>query len=302
MKIQYENWKPHRTSLKMVVDANTIIEDYAVQGYTITLRQLYYQFVAQDLFANNLANYKKLTTAITKGRLGGLIDWSAINDTTRILKGWEFEESVDNVINTSPNRISFDFWARQDYYVEVWVEKEALGNVIARACGKHIVPYMSCRGYMSSSSIWRAGQRFAQARNEGKDCVLIHLGDHDPSGIDMTRDNDARLELFSQDFVDVRRIALNRDQVDFHKPPPNPAKMTDSRVAEYITNHGTSSWELDALSPKIIETLIVDEIKDLIDVDIWNETRQKELEKEGILRKLANNWYEVQTYLDSLPG
>ena len=112
------------------------------------------------------------------------------------------------------------------------------------------MPYMACKGNLSASEAWRAGQRFERAAEAGKDLVLFHLGDQDPSGVDMTRDNGDRVELYSSgQFVDVRRLALNMDQVEEYSPPPNPVKLTDSRAEGYVAQFGTSSWELDALEP-----------------------------------------------------
>jgi hypothetical protein len=175
------------------------------------------------------------------------------------VKPWLIEESEQEVLKDIERGFALDRWARQNTYVEVWVEKEALASVIERPCGRFAVPYMSCKGYLSVSEAWRAGQRFEEMLDQGRHCVLIHLGDHDPSGIDMTRDNDDRLALFAGERIDVRRIALNMDQVQRYNPPPTPTKITDSRAGDYIRKHGQTSWELDALQPQVLDKLISDE-------------------------------------------
>lgn len=295
----FKHWKPSLHSSALVTKANQIINDYREQGYILTLRQLYYQFVARDLIENSERSYKNLGNIISKARDAGLIDWSAIEDRNRSFNTFWTDEDSLNVIEDTPRQIRFDQWARQDTYVEVWVEKEALGNVISRACNQFLVPHMSCKGYLSSSEAYRAGKRFERAHMEGKDLVLIHLGDHDPSGIDMTRDNDERLELYSCfSDVDVRRIALNMDQVEQYTPPPNPAKITDSRAKDYIKKFGRTSWELDALEPQVIEDLITKEIKSLINFDTWREVEELEYEEKEKLRRLSRNWDDVQKFLD----
>ncbi|MCH9712689.1 MAG: hypothetical protein K0U20_08715 [Proteobacteria bacterium] len=201
-----------------------------------------------------------------------------------------------------PHYIRFDQWARQDTYVEVWVEKEALGNVIERACKPLMVPHMACKGYLSASEAWRAGMRFEDKLNEGKNCVLIHLGDHDPSGIDMTRDNADRLDLFAGQGVDVQRIALNMDQVRQYGPPVNPTKLKDSRAKEYIKRYGKSSWELDALEPAVLESLITDTVEQYIDPDIWDEVSEQEREVKAQLTAVYDNWDEITDLLNNLEG
>jgi len=178
------------------------------------------------------------------------------------------------------------------------VEKDALTSVIERPCGRYRVPYMPCKGYLSASEAWRAGRRFMRKANAGRRCVLIHLGDHDPSGIDMTRDNGDRLELFGESSrVEVRRIALNMSQVEQYDPPPNPAKVTDSRAADYIARYGATSWELDALEPRVLDALISDELLGLIDGDRWEETRREEAERREVLAALYDRFEDVANFI-----
>lgn len=295
MKIKYEHWNPRNDTLKIVATADEIIKEYQNAGYVLTLRQLYYQFVSRDIIPNSERSYKNLGSAITKARMAGLIDWNAIEDRNRHHNSFWTDEDVLSPINDLPSFIRFDQWSRQETYVEVWVEKEALGNVVSRACTPLMVPYMSCKGYLSASEAWRAGQRFERKLQEGKNCVLIHLGDHDPSGIDMTRDNKDRMDIFTQmtDGVNMSRIALNMDQVNLYAPPPNPAKVTDSRAKEYIKKYGKTSWELDALEPAVLEKLITNEIGKYLDRDIWNQVKEQENDAKQMLERVAQNWGEI---------
>lgn len=301
MKIKYKEWNPNAKSALRIEQANTIINEYRANGYTLTLRQLYYQFVIKKLIPNTQKSYKALVNLITNGREAGLISWEAIEDRTRKHNRYYFEESSANVIDGLDYDITFDQWARQDHYIEVWVEKDALSDVISRPCRDHQVSFMACKGYLSASASWRAGNRFRDAERQGKNCVLIHLGDHDPSGLDMTRDNDDRLELFARSHnIDVRRIALNMDQIEQYGPPPNPAKTTDSRATGYIDKFGPVSWELDALEPSVIENLIDDEISSLIDRRVWDIVENEEQEETKILTKLKNNWSQVSDFLGEI--
>ena len=280
--------------------ANSIIDEYSSAGYTLTLRQLYYQFVARGLIENSERSYKNLGTVITDGRMAGQIPWDAIEDRGRGIRPWLIEEDEQAVFHEIEGNFALDKWARQNTYVEVWVEKEALAAVVERPCGRYAVPYMPCKGYLSASEAWRAGQRFEEALDQGRHCVLIHLGDHDPSGIDMTRDNDDRIALFAGERIDVRRIALNMDQVQQYNPPPNPAKVTDSRAADYIARFGRTSWELDALNPQILDRLITDEIESLIDPDIWQETMDEQRERREVLKKFYTHFDQMREFAEGL--
>lgn len=276
----------------IIYDANAIIAEYQAQGFTLTLRQLYYQFVSRDLIPNKQSEYKRLGSVINDARLAGLIDWDAIEDRTRNLEVQPAWDSPNAILDVVANQYRTDPWKYQKYRVEVWLEKEALVGVIEPACQRWRVPYFACRGYSSQSEQWRAGKRFGRYVRAGKKVVVLHLGDHDPSGIDMTRDNSDRLNMFARSMtgVQVKRIALNMDQVEQYSPPPNSAKATDARFAGYQSLYGDESWELDALSPTVIDALISDDIEILVDQEAWDVSMANEERERRALTRLAAEW------------
>jgi len=275
--------------------ANVFIEEYRKQGYKLSLRQLYYRFIAKAWLPNTEQSYKRLGSIITDARLAGEIPFDRIEDRGRKCKLPYNNDEPASVLDGIEYAYSEDRWATQDTYVEVWVEKDALSNVIERPCNTWDVPYMACKGYMSASAQWDAGNRFKAAEAEGKRTVLIHLGDHDPSGIDMTRDNQVRVSMFSECEVEIRRIAMNMDQIEKYSPPPNPTKVTDSRAKAYMREFGDTSWELDALTPSVISDLISSEIKSFIDFEAWNAAGEIERENREMLAKISDN---AQAVLD----
>jgi hypothetical protein len=294
-KIRYQSKSFNDSSREIIKKANEIIADYQAQGYMLTLRQLYYQFVAKQPlrvpFANNIQSYKRLGSIINDARLAGMIDWNAIEDRTRNLETLPSWASPREILESCSHQFRYDRWKDQPRRVEVWVEKEALVGVVQRIANEYRLPFFACRGYVSQSETWGAGQRFLAYERGGQDVVVLHLGDHDPSGIDMTRDNYDRLYMFTeQSNVEVRRLALNYDQVEQYNPPPNPAKLTDSRATAYIERFGNESWELDALEPSVIAELVRSQMPDLIDWDLWEAAIEREDEARARLAKLAKNW------------
>ncbi len=256
MKIAYIETRFNSKTLGLIEAANSIIKEYDALGYELTLRQLYYQFVSRNLIVNTERSYKNLGEVINNGRLAGKISWKAIVDRTRNLVGNSHWEGPGDIVDACARQFQIDKWATQKNRVEVWVEKDALVGVIERACRSLDVSFFSCRGYTSQSEMWVAAMRLKQYRQGGQTPVIIHLGDHDPSGKDMTRDIDDRLALFMGKPMEVNRIALNMNQIEKYGPPPNPAKITDSRAKDYIEEFGPESWELDALDPKVLHDLV----------------------------------------------
>ena len=289
MKICYEHKRFSQGTLYLIEKANEIVNEYTEQGYSLTVRQVYYQFVARDLIPNEEKWYKRIVRTISDARIAGLLDWTSIEDRTRSLRSLSTWDSPKDVMQSAADSYLIDMWENQSYRVEVWIEKDALIGVISAICNSLRVSYFSCRGYTSQSSLWRASRRIRSYGRAGQDFVLLHLGDHDPSGIDMTRDITDRLTLFVGEPIDVRRIALTMKQIDEHNPPPNPTKITDTRSGEYIRKWGNDCWELDALNPQVITELINKNVLDCREEDYWEVAMKKERKDTDKLLDIVNN-------------
>jgi hypothetical protein len=288
-------WKPHAATLVVVERANSIIEEYQAQGFALTLRQLFYQFVSRGQLENRFNEYKRLGIIVRNARDGGMIDWDAIEDRTREVNTHSAWGSPADVIRTAANAYQLDLWDAQRYRPEVWIEKDALLGVIEGVCTEYRVPYFAHRGNNSQTLQYQAGKRFAEYLDQGLIPLVLHLVDHDPKGIDMTRDNIERLRLYARDDIEVRRLALNMDQVEQYNPPPNFVKEKDSLTAAYRKQFGTDKcWELDALSPTVIAELIRKELAKLVEPKAWSKTTRREKRDHRLLEAVATNWAKVE--------
>jgi hypothetical protein len=293
MKETYQDWKPSKESYRLLSAITEILEYFEDRGYKLTLRQLYYQLVSKDIIPNSVKEYTRIGNVVSRGRLAGLIDWYMIEDRLRIPQSRGHWDSPRQIIETASRTYYRSRWENQRSYIEVWCEKDAVSNIIEPVCDRWDVTFMANRGYSSLSAMYNASQRLKEAHDDGKFVGVIYLGDHDPSGIDMTRDIKDRLGIFLNQgisFNNVDRIALNMDQVDQYKPPENPAKVTDSRFAGYVKIYGYSSWELDALEPSVLDQLVEDKITEFVDRDLWDEVTDLEEEHKERLRKIADEW------------
>lgn len=277
MKQHYVSFPFKKRTFALVEVINAIVDEYASYDLTLTLRQIFYQLVSRDLIRNTEQNYNMVGVVTNQGKLMGLIDWDAIEDRTRRFRGKQRYNGVEDIMENAHGGFHMDMWSGQPQRVFVIIEKEALYGVFAPPCFACDAPLLAARGYPSGSVL----REFAKNQivpywvGAMQKTVILHFGDHDPSGMDMSRDLEERLRLFSEDAeIDFERIALNMDQIDELKPPPNPAKVTDSRYANYVKKFGTSSWELDALNPRHLQQLVFENIKDYItDKDMFERMR-----------------------------
>lgn len=268
---------------------NSIIGEYQDQGYVLTLRQLYYQLVSRDVIPNVKTEYSKLSTLLKEGRMAGIVDWSAIEDRNRKISVPSSWESPEQILDAVSKQYARNRQEGQPNYIEVWVEKDALSGVLRRVTEPYHVPIMVNKGYSSASAMYDSYNRFKDASDSGQSVRVLYLGDFDPSGQDMIRDIEDRINEFFGDYHNhdfkVIPIALTMDQIKEYDPPPNPAKITDPRAKDYISKFGNSSWEVDALKPDVLNRLLTEEVEYLIDFGVYNSVvSQEDAERDELIR------------------
>lgn len=283
-------------SLARIQQMAEIVDEYAKQGLRLTARQLFYQFVSRDYIPNTARSYKNLTTLLADARYAGYIDWDAIEDRGRVPTVWSEYANLSECVERSIRSFRLPRWDGQDCYVELWVEKQALAGVLEPLAAQFHATLMVNKGYSSASSMYEAAQRFIERSNQAESDtwddlkpearpVLFYLGDLDPSGEDMVRDIGDRLTEFGVERLKVEKLALTMEQVRRYKPPPNPAKGSDSRYANYVAEQGTtSSWEVDALPPNVLQQIIRTAFEGVIDKEVMDEIVEREEEAKSKLR------------------
>jgi len=288
---------------------NKILSEYG--SMRLTLRQIYYRLVAGYNYPNKRSSYNQLSSQLVRAREEQLIDGNRIEDRTRSFLGgytlhaltskgnmsflsshggWgdteDFADSVKDFFLNFWKTYELEMWRDQQYFVIVWVEKDALSRVVSDVANKYKVITAPSRGYASYSYIINAIRKLP----EGKKIMVLHFSDHDSSGLDMTRDLQVRFWKYTGKEVKVERIALTYGQVQNYNLIPNPTKITDTRAEAYIAKYGMQCWELDAIEPKELQRLVIESIKKYVDEDQWkNSLKQQEEDKEE-LKEVFAEW------------
>jgi hypothetical protein len=277
-------------SLKQIDVINGILTEYQAAGYDLTLRQLYYQLVARGVIENSERSYKRTADLLNNARLAGLVDWDMITDRGRETIKAPSWDNPGQIVRAAARQFRLDPWVNQANYIEVMVEKQALEGVLIPVCNQWGVSFTANKGYSSSSTLYETGKRLTDQARAGKTLWVLYLGDHDPSGLDMTRDITERLNMFtSRGYVNIKRLALNMDQVQALNPPENPAKVTDSRYKDYENEFGAVSWELDAIEPNALANLVTEAIKRLMtDPGAWKAVINKQADMTAKLQSIAD--------------
>lgn len=318
MKIKYKVDKSHftyweTTSNILYTNLSTIVDTYIKKKIKLSNRQLYYRLVGKDLIPNYIEVYKRVCKFLTDLRYGGYIDWDAIEDRGRVPKRKSHWDTVQDLIDTAVSSYRLPRWKDQKYYVELYCEKEAMDSVLRPIADKYHIYFGYNKGYCSASVMYDTAKRVFKQLEKNKIVVLLYLGDHDASGLDMIRDVGDRIKefLIVWKYVKLRKktnkkmaesnvlewiknfsvehVALTKEQIKKYNPPPNPAKITDPRAKDYISEHGEVSWELDSLEPEVLMELTEDAILNYLDVDKYNAWIKQEKKDSKKLVEFGNS-------------
>lgn len=341
-------WEADKRTI--ITQIRLICQQYLNSGYSLTLRQLYYQLVSKDYIPNHDKVYKKLSSLKDEVVYGGLTDWEVFEDRGRLPDVPYSEDGITEALQKTVDCYRLERQKGQRTHVEVWTEKDAISSILKKITNRMGVTLVVNKGYTSSTAMYGSYERFAEKINQGCKVVVLYFGDHDPSGLDMIRDindrilfmltrgeglddeiiedwwekeqytiydvaelegfeevvnlmneHDTRLyELFeigkktlfinTNALFEIKQIGLTMEQIKTYNPPPNPAKITDPRAKNYIENFGRVSWEVDALTPRIMEDIVKNAIQENINMNTYNLMLETEREEKN----------KIQIIIDSL--
>lgn len=146
------------------------------------------------------------------------------------------------------------------------------------------VPLMVTRGYPSLSFVYSAAESIAA---QGKPAYLYYFGDHDPSGVDITRAVEQGVREFAPDTeIHFERVAVTESQITDWGPPTRPTKTTDSRSRGFRGE----SVEVDAIPSQQLRELARDCIVRHVDDLRYEAIRRVEAIERSTLRQMARDY------------
>ena len=271
MRLKTENYKFNGDNPKLIQQCDEILTDLNNQGYSLTLRSLYYQLVSRNIIKNSQKEYQRLSKLITKARRAGLIDWSHIYDGTRELAQNQHFNNPKDLLEQAVSSFRIDLWKTQAIRAEVWVEKSALIGTLENLCRSLDVGLLASRGNPSATVLHETALRIEHNYHyNNQQTLILYCGDHDASGLNIPQAIYANLHHVQGMFT-LERLCLNRDQVDRYSLPPNPAKESDPNYKKYEALYGKYSWELDALEPHVLVEIVKQRLVEVLDIETFND-------------------------------
>lgn len=269
-----------------------IIQRY--EDGVLTIRGLHYQLVGEGM-PNTQRHYKRVVNSMISARRDQIVGYSVFSDRDREMESETEAEHTDvdysiikgrQQISAWMNNYQKNRWENQPIYPEVLIEKKALVGTFEKKCREWDIGLGACKGYPSLTFLHDMSMRFGRMRDEGKECVILYFGDYDPSGEDIPRSIEENLKNDFDVEVEVRVISLNEEQVLNWDLPPAPAKIGDSRTANW---DGLGQVELDAVSPDRINRMLDDAILGIFDYQLHDQLLEiEEEEREQYRRELKD--------------
>src|SRR5262245_46466976 len=158
----------------------------------ITLRGLFYRAVSAGVYPDtSQKHYEQCGRIVLKLRRKYVIPYEWIVDSTRRrLKpsSWSGLEDYAETVSAAYRR---DLWARQDDYLEFFVEKDAMAGVIQPVTAEYDVHLNVIRGSVSETFAWNIANEWTEI---DKPISAYYLGDHDPAGLAIEKNLRDKLE------------------------------------------------------------------------------------------------------------
>ncbi len=247
--------------------------------WPLTLRQCHYRMLNTGVlrhakksgskYVNDRKSYNDLSDLLTRARLTAVIPWHAVTDPTRSATVWGVHANATPFIAEELTGMFADYYRdllqSQDFYLEVVVEKLTAETPVRRAAIEFTATYSVGRGYSSIDYNHEVAVRF---RKSGKSRMkLLVVSDFDPEGENIAETLAASLRHeFGIADVTAYKVALTAEQVrKYGLPPNNVVKAKSSRAKGFTAANGRHAYELEALEPAVLQSIVGDAIACVID-------------------------------------
>jgi hypothetical protein len=277
--------KRDRRTKAEVVELRSTLERVLRQYQPMTVRQVFYQLVSMGAIQKTEQEYKgTVCRLLAEMRRDGQVPWHWIADNTRWQRKPKTYRGLDHLLNETANLYRRALWEKQNAYVEIWLEKDALAGVLVSVTNRWDVPLMVTRGFASLSYLHGAAEVIAGV---GKPAYLYYFGDRDPSGVFIDRKIEQDLRAFAPNAeIYFERVAVTPEQIATLNLPTRPTKTSDARSRTFEG----ASVEVDAIEP--------DTLRNLADGCIHRHVNEQELaatwavedQERRTLREMASRW------------
>lgn len=270
--------------------------------WPMTARQIYYRLISSDkikqghwLWKNKQVDiYQALVRTLKWMRIDERIPWNAITDehrmTTPKIGFSDTNEFIDSELDNFLSGYARCAAQKQDYYIEIWIEKSALLHIIKPIVDDFCRRIVVCRGYNSVTFQSEFYNRAVDAMGYAQKPVVLYLGDWDPSGVNMIY---AAIQTLQEELglsrVNYCRVGINPEHFNAIPADPIPIKPSDPRAKRFVMDYGSTAYELDAFHPVQLQQLVKDAIIEFTDMNVYEQNLRQEQKDRGMINELKSD-------------
>jgi ribosomal 50S subunit-associated protein YjgA (DUF615 family) len=296
--------RPRISAAKMpMLDAAVKVVEDLVEYWPLTVRLIHYELLNDpplrhakkpgSRYENDRASYQDLADLLARARLEGQVPWEAVTDETRPMTVWGVYQDVQDFIRDQKGDFLTGYYRdllqSQPNHIEIIGEKNTLGNKLSHIAARYRIPMTLGRGYCCLDRRQKIAERY---ESSGKDrLVLLMLSDFDPDGEEIVHSFATSMrDDFGIDDIDPIKVALTHGQVKRFrlKNPQSTLEKRSPQAAKFVEKYGTDTYEIEALSPKRLEKLLVDAIDGVLNVDAFNYEVGRERDDAHFLAAMRN--------------
>ncbi len=261
------------------------VHELTQQYDRMTVRQVFYRLETAGVVEKSQAGYRQVQQQLLRMRRENALSWQFITDGTRWQRKPESFGDAESYIDRVVHLYRRDLWQGQNVRLEIWLEKDALADVIFDATEKWDVPLMVSRGQSSATFLYSAAKAAEHAhQTTGVETFIFTMYDYDAGGERAARTIRRELPEYAPNVpISFERLAVTTEQIEQWRLPQRPAKKSDPEAAKF----GEVAVELDAIDPNMLVSLVEGAIERHIDAHAWVVEQAIETEERAGLRALA---------------
>jgi hypothetical protein len=276
----YIEWQPQAKTSRLVSAVTDILDEYH-DYLPMTIRQIFYRLVVTIDYEKSERGYSRLCETLNKARRAQLIPFDSIRDDgfhRTGFVGWDSVVQAQSYLKQQAQRYRIDRQRGQDSRLVVWCEAQGMVPQLERVAMPYSIPVYSSGGFDSVTAKHSVAEEFATM----DDVCVLHIGDHDPSGVHVFGSLDEDISAFldvmggSAEFV---RLAVIPEQIKRYDLPTAPPKTTDRRSFVGLTT------QAEALPPDLLASILDDAIRSRLDLEIYQQAMEEEISERAELAK-----------------
>jgi hypothetical protein len=276
-------WSPHGATLGLLEQVRTVLAEYE-DHLPLTIRQIFYRLVGAHGYEKTEKAYARLCEHLARARRARIIAMDVIRDDGGTIirpNGWGSADDFWPVVRSMASRFTLDHSTGQKTRLVVICEAAGMAPQLARVADPFGITVTSGGGFDSLTD----KHKFAAALTEhDRPTEVQHIGDHDPSGVNMFVAFLEDVEAFTRDLggnATFTRLAVTPEQIATYELPTAPAKDTDKRAFNGET------CQAEALAPDVLANIVRIAIEQRIDRGVYESVLRRERKaRRDLLRQL----------------